>query len=258
MVCPKCGTEVQEGNQFCNRCGAQMFVPASPIAAAPAAPVEGARTSGKAVGSLITGIVGLMPLLFPSAIAAIVLGHMSRSDIRKSNGGLKGSGMALTGLIMGYAGIAFLPFILIIAAIAIPNLLRARMAANEGLAVAGVRSIIYAEDTYRTNHADAGYTCSLSDLGGSRHGSASSGQAMLIPERLASGERSGYRFALRNCQNTETGGTFQVVAYPLVPHQSGVQAFCSDETRVVRADPGGSPEQCLTSGRPLGIVESTP
>jgi hypothetical protein len=39
---------------------------------------------------LITRVFGL--LLFPAAIAAIILGHISRSEIRKSNGRLQGAG----------------------------------------------------------------------------------------------------------------------------------------------------------------------
>src|SRR6266852_2316609 len=75
-----------------------------PASAQVAVPTEAGKTSGKALGSLISGIFGL--LLFPVAIVAIILGHISRSEIRKSNGRLQGAGMALTGLIFGYAGIA--------------------------------------------------------------------------------------------------------------------------------------------------------
>ena len=55
-------------------------------------PAPDAQTSGKALASMITGIFGL--ILFLPAIAAIILGHMSRSEIRKSNGRLRGNGMA--------------------------------------------------------------------------------------------------------------------------------------------------------------------
>ncbi len=248
MFCPKCGAEVQAGNQFCNRCGTQMSAPmaaasVNPVAATPIGP---GRSSGKAVGSLITGIIGL--IFFPVSIAAIILGHMSRSEIRKSNGRLQGSGMALAGLIMGYLGIALLPLVLIVAAIAIPNLLRARIAANEGLAAAGVRDIAAAEIAYRTDFPSAGYACTLSALG--HDGQPSAEHAGLISNRLASGELNGYRFVLQNCTNAD-GGKFQVVAVPLIANQSGVEALCSDETRVVRVDNRGSAEDCLANGRPL-------
>src|SRR5713226_10287701 len=132
MFCAKCGATLQESSQFCDRCGTPTAVQPKPASAQVASPIEAGKTSGRALGSLITGIFGL--LLFPLAIVAIILGHISRSEIRKSNG-LQGAGMALTGLIFGYAGIAFIPLILIVSALAIPNLLRARIAANEASAV---------------------------------------------------------------------------------------------------------------------------
>ena len=83
--------------------------PAVPVAPAPmaaAAPItyESASapegTSGLAITSLITGILGFIcdPVL---AIAAVVTGPIARAQIRK-NPNLKGSGLALTGLIFGY------------------------------------------------------------------------------------------------------------------------------------------------------------
>src|SRR5713226_7615525 len=75
----------------------------------------------------------------PAAIVAVIMGHLSLSDIQKSAGRLGGKGMAIAGLVLGYLGLSFIP-IVIIAAIAIPNLLRAKMAANEASAVASLRT----------------------------------------------------------------------------------------------------------------------
>jgi type IV pilus assembly protein PilA len=198
----------------------------------------------------LTGIFGL--LIFPIAIAAIILGHMSRSEIRKSNGKLKGDGMATAGLVMGYGAFAIIPFILIIAAIAIPNLLRARMAANEASAIHLVTQINTAEVTYRTAYPDVGFTCTLSNLGGNESSAPSSDQAQLLEDRVTSGEVYGYRFELHNCVNSEADRhKYQVVAYPVVRNQTGMRAFCSDETAVVRVDASGSADDCLASGPPL-------
>jgi len=156
MFCEKCGATIQDGGLFCSRCGQSVTAIPGPQGLAPpgSAPVPGnGETSGKALASLLTGIFGL--LLFPIAIAAIILGHMSRSEIRKSNGRLKGDGMATAGLVMGYGAFALIPFILIIAAIAIPNLLRARMAANESSAAAGVRTLNTAELSYQAEYPKA-------------------------------------------------------------------------------------------------------
>jgi type IV pilus assembly protein PilA len=253
MFCEKCGATIPDGSLFCNQCG--RTVTAAPGQQGPAPPqptpyVGAGETSGKALASLLTGIFGL--ILFPLAIAAIILGHMSRSEIRKSNGRLKGDGMATAGLVMGYGAFAIIPFILIIAAIAIPNLLRARVAANESSAGAAVRALNTAELSYQSEYPKVGFTCSLPALGGSGRSAPSADHAQLIDERLASGEMNGYRFELRNCVNSETDGhKYQVAAYPRVGNQSGVRAFCSDETQVVRVDAGGSADDCLTSGSPL-------
>ena len=249
MFCPRCGVSLQEGSQFCDRCGAPTTAQVDPTAAQVASPSGSGETSGMAVGSLVTGIFGVV--LFPAAIAAIILGHLSRSDIRKSNGRLQGAGMARAGLILGYSVIALLPIILIIAAIAIPNLLRARIAAIESSAVRSVRQIHAAEATYYLANPGTGYTCALSDLAGS--GRASSiVKARLIDERLASGTKFGYQFVVQNCVRPDNGeGKYQIVAYPVSRNQSGVRAFCSDESGVVKFDASGSPDDCLANGEPL-------
>ncbi len=55
--------------------------------------------------------------------------------------------------------------ILIIAAIAIPNLLRARMAANESSAVAGIRTLTTAQVSYQSAYPTTGFGVALSNLG---------------------------------------------------------------------------------------------
>ena len=253
MFCSKCGAGITENTQFCSHCGQSITpAPGQPGSAPPPpTPLPTGATSGKALASLLTGIFGL--LIFPVAIAAIILGHMSRSEIRKSNGRLKGDGMATAGLVMGYGAFALIPFILIIAAIAIPNLLRARIAANESSAVYLVRVINTAEVTYQTTYPDVGFTCTLSHLGGNKSSSPPSpDQAQLLEDRVTSGEVHGYRFELRNCVNSEVDGhKYQVVAYPVVSPQTGVRAFCSDESGVIRVDASGSADDCLASGPPL-------
>jgi hypothetical protein len=158
MFCAKCGTAIADGSQFCSQCG-QPAGQAAPTGTQIVPPLPDAPTSGKALAAMLTGIFGL--LLFPLAIVAIILGHMSRSEIRKSNGHLKGDGMATAGLVMGYGAIAVVTLILIMAAIAIPNLLRARIAANESSAVHLIRDINTAEVTYQMTYPKVGYTCRL-------------------------------------------------------------------------------------------------
>jgi len=90
--------------------------------AAPQPPYGGqpASNSGKAIASMVTGLIGLITLccgLFVVAsITALILGIIARKEIRASNGALKGDGMALTGIITGVIGL--LLFIVSIALVA--------------------------------------------------------------------------------------------------------------------------------------------
>jgi type IV pilus assembly protein PilA len=242
MFCAACGNNVTEGERFCRVCGKEVGVASG--AASPGAPPAFAgtpETSGKAIVSLVCG---LLFFFLPSAIVAIIFGHLSLSEIRKSAGRLKGEGVAIAGLVLGYLGIVAIPFLLIIAAIAIPNLLRARMAANESSAVASVRTIVNAETMYSESHNSAGFTCSLSDLA----------QDRMIDAGLAGGRKSGYSFELSGCNAGADGGAnvkFQVVAYPLTRNQTGTRAFCSDESAVIKVDSGGSAQNCLENGSTL-------
>jgi hypothetical protein len=66
---------------------------APPVVRPPGLPIT-PEGSGLAIGSLICGILFF---IFPSAIAAIVMGHISRAEIRRSEGRKTGAGMALAG-----------------------------------------------------------------------------------------------------------------------------------------------------------------
>ena len=150
--------------------------------------------------------------------------------------------MAIAGLVLGYLGIG--PMLLIFAAITIPNLVRARIAANEASAVATMRTLNAAETAYAQMHKETGYTCALSQLSGDR----------LITPALASGQANGYAFGLRDCAVGVDGGPnvkYHLVAHPLMANQTGVRAFCSDESAAVRVDASGSAQACIENGGPL-------
>jgi type IV pilus assembly protein PilA len=249
LTCSKCGATQADNSRFCSNCGnplqdqlaGQPATAPQVTAPAPAtAAVVAEETSGKAIASMVCGIVNI----FPFCVVAIILGHISLSQISKSAGRLKGQGLAIAGLVLGYLGLVALPFILIIAAIAIPNLLRAKMAADEASATGSVRNLISAEISYQTTNPKAGFTCKLSDLG----------SAGLIDSSLVSGQKSGYVFTLQNCGADNEGdpiSKFQITASPATPNSSGVRAFCADESAVVWVDDTGSVKKCLKQGAPL-------
>ncbi len=63
-------------------------------------PVLAPRTNGMAIAALACGIGGFF--VFPASIAAVVLGHIARREIRQTGEG--GGGMATAGLVLGYIG----------------------------------------------------------------------------------------------------------------------------------------------------------
>jgi type II secretory pathway pseudopilin PulG len=247
LTCNNCGTALDDNAQFCSNCGTltkqPQFAATPPAASVPSYPPPIAyppQTSGKAVASLVCGIINV----FPFCVIAVILGHISLSQIKKSAGRLKGEGLAIAGLIFGYLGLVSIPVILIVAAIAIPNLLRAKIAANESSAVGSVRNIVLAEMTYQSNNPTVGFTCSLSDLSA----------AGLIDSTLAGGQRHGYSFSLQNCVAGNEGGPvskFQLTATPLTYKTTGFGAFCADETNAVRVDREGSAQNCVDHGTAL-------
>jgi len=241
MFCQRCGHDNAAENQFCGRCGQPLGHTVGIPAAAPAGPLPDARTDGKAVASLILGIGGLTFFSIFAGIPAVILGHMSRSNIKKSMGALKGEGMALAGLIMGYISFLAIPFILIIAAIAIPNLLRARISANEAGAVSAIRSINHAAVEHSLSDAKQGVPRSLKELG--------SGNDM--PSELSSGVYHGYRFTY---EATDTDGdqvldAYFVAATPVTRGSSGVRSFCSDQTGIIRVAQAN--EECTIESPPI-------
>ena len=112
--CANCGTANTSDASYCEKCG-QPFATAAlgataAVAAAPV-PAVAPRTNSLAVASLL---LGLLSLFVPFAILAVILGHVARSQIRKSAGRQKGAGMALAGLILGYLGVGFILFVILI------------------------------------------------------------------------------------------------------------------------------------------------
>lgn len=68
-------------------------------------PLSPKQDSSLAIASLICGLVGWTFIPVLGAIAAVILGHMAKKEIRDSGGRLSGDGMALAGLILGYVQI---------------------------------------------------------------------------------------------------------------------------------------------------------
>jgi hypothetical protein len=94
------------------------YPPPGPPGAWPAAPYPyaGQSTNGLAVTSLVLGLLGVFTCGVGSVIG-IVLGFVSRDQIKRSWGRQTGSGMATAGIILGFLGAAFWLVIMIIAVV---------------------------------------------------------------------------------------------------------------------------------------------
>jgi len=265
--CPFCAQEIEDDAIRCPACQEDLATgtvraaqPAAPPQPPPPPPVRlssagvplppghasqaayaadaDAKTSGLAIGSLICGVLFF---IFPAALAAVIFGHLSHSQIHKSAGRLKGSGLATAGLILGYMGIAIIPFIMIIAAIAIPNLLRSRMGANEASAVGSVRTINTACVTYSITYG--GFPRSLDALGGMGNSAGpSAAAAQLIDSALQNGRKSGYFFYYAAGDKDGSGNivSYTVTADPLTHGTTGIRHFFTDQTGVIRVDSTGT------------------
>ena len=121
--------------------------------------------------------------------------------------------------------------IVLLAAIAIPNLLRARLSANEATAIAAMRTLSTAMESYRAAQSPPAYPTVLTSLNASN--------PPYIDSVLAGGNKSGYTFALSG-----GGNTYGIVATPQSENVTGVRSFFVDQSGVVRV--GNS-----TSGTPI-------
>ena len=64
------------------------------------------QTSSLAVVSLVAGILGWTLLPFLGSVAAVVTGHMARSEIRRAPERVEGDGLAIAGLVLGWVSVA--------------------------------------------------------------------------------------------------------------------------------------------------------
>jgi type IV pilus assembly protein PilA len=111
--------------------------------------------------------------------------------------------------------------IVLLAAIAIPNLLRARLSANEATAIAAMRTLSTAAESFRAGQSPPAYPTSLTPLWNAT--------PPYIDSVLGSGNKSGYTFTWSG-----GGNTYGVVGAPQTANVTGVRSFYVDQSGVVR------------------------
>ena len=81
----------------------ERFDASPPTAAAGPERSLGGHTNGKAIASLVLGIVGLTGLPFVCSILAVIFGRSARREIATTGEG--GEGLATAGIVLGWVGI---------------------------------------------------------------------------------------------------------------------------------------------------------
>ena len=234
IKCLSCGFVGWADQETCKKCGASLTAP-PPETHVEQPPYPGYQPSyqqwpprnlkqGLAIASLVFGVLNFftLGLLGLGAITGLILGIVALRKTQRRPDVYGGQGLAIAGLTTNLVWLVLaLP---LTAAIAIPNLLAARRAANEGAAIASLRTIGAAEERYYDKRHVYGTLAELSE----EH---------LIEPNLAAGVHSGYRFWVRVSGDSVTNSVpdFEATAVPVDYGKSGRRSFLIDETGVIRA-----------------------
>lgn len=175
------------------------------------------QKSGLAIASMVLGLLGC----FLTAPVGLILGIVAVVKANRYPREYGGKGFAVAGIALNGLGLLALPIVL---AIAIPNLLAARRAANEASAIAVVRNLAAAEESY------------MSSMSGKCGDVQSLIATRLIDVSLAGNEKNGYRFLIVNFP----AGGCEIHATP-VTASHGTRSFyySTDDGEIRAADKKG-------------------
>jgi hypothetical protein len=104
----------------------------------------------------------------------------------------------------------------------------------------------FAESAFARQHPEAGFTCSLSQLG-------YTAKSMGVDQQVGTGTYNGYHIGLSGCEG-KPAGSYQIFLEP-ISAGTGSKAFCSDATQNVRVLEGGTGANCLAFGKVQSSVE---
>jgi hypothetical protein len=122
--------------------------------------------------------------------------------------------------------------------------------ADENMASGRVAMLASAELRYASKHPDRGYSCNLTDLFAKDDASGAADQPSenYVPG-FSMDDSGGYHLSLAGCDGNPSR-KFQISAVP-TESDSGMKAFCADESGTVRFDLHGKGAACLSRGEVL-------
>jgi len=130
----------------------------------PTTPSPAAKTSARAVWSLVLGVLGMTCLWLLGSIPAILLGILAVKGIDRSGGTLQGRGLGIAGIVTGSLGIfTGIGTVAMMAALLIPALSGGRMRAQQAREMSQVRQIALGCRAYAIDRNGA-YPATLSAL----------------------------------------------------------------------------------------------
>ncbi|MGE5326206.1 MAG: DUF4190 domain-containing protein [Deltaproteobacteria bacterium] len=187
--CPACREPIHADSLICCVCG-RLLPLRQEESVNPGAHSQ--PRSRKARASLILGCFSF--LLLPG-LAAVILGHLARAEIRRSRGALRGGRHAAAGLILGYLGLLATPALLAVSGL--PGHLFSARVSQEDTALDSLRALNIAIQAYSATYHQ-GFPEKLSQLGPAASNSDPSDEASgFIAAQLASGQADEYRIRYR-------------------------------------------------------------
>lgn len=220
---------------------------------------------GMAVTSLVIGLLSIptFGLLLVGAIAGVTLGIVGLVNANKQPEVYGGRGAAIAGIVTSALSLVAIPFIGIIAAIAIPSLLRARVSANESMAIGDIRTILSAEAAYQA--ANGGFYGQPTCLAHPSTCIPNYQGPTFIDPALTADTKSGYRrrfhpgaTAASTGQLPEAVSPSSLVGYaftavPMNVGQTGVRSFCGDASGIICFSQRGAELQVQNGTCPVGL-----
>lgn len=108
-------------------------------------------------------------------------------------------------------------------------------------------NIASAENRYAANYPERGYSCSLANLFERDPGATAGEGAPAYDSGQAGEEWQGYRFTLAGCEG-KPASKYRVTAEP-IDAESGMKAFCSDESGPIKSISSRKSSSCFSRGQ---------